>query len=75
MLLSDNRNDQSAGGQSAGSARTLRAVRVQDDERSAPAELWLDKPQVAIDGCGAFVVLVGLAMGAALAIARRRRRR
>jgi hypothetical protein len=30
-----------------------------DDERIRAGELWLDKLQVAVDGCGAFVVLVG----------------
>jgi formylglycine-generating enzyme required for sulfatase activity len=59
IFLSYSRNDK-------GAAALLRAQLersglsvFKDDERIRAGELWLDRLQEAVDGCGAFVVLVG----------------
>ncbi len=59
VFLSYSRNDQEAAALLRGQLERCGLSVFKDDERIRAGELWLDKLQAAVDGCGAFVVLVG----------------
>jgi formylglycine-generating enzyme required for sulfatase activity len=59
VFLSYSRNDQPAAINLRGQLERHGLSVFKDDERIRAGELWLDRLQEAVDGCGAFVVLVG----------------
>ena len=59
VFLSYSRNDPAAAANLRGQLERCGLSVFKDDERIRAGELWLDRLQEAVDGCGAFVVLVG----------------
>ena len=59
VFLSYSRNDPAAAATLRGQLERCGLSVFKDDERIRAGDLWLDRLQEAVDGCGAFVVLVG----------------
>jgi formylglycine-generating enzyme required for sulfatase activity len=59
VFLSYSRNDREAAINLRGQLQRCGLFVFKDDERIRAGELWLDRLQEAVRGCGAFIVLVG----------------